>query len=215
MVAFPHPPVWPSQPMELRDDSWLTGHVVTWTKITPFPAKEVYILWFPFPKLRARSKQNGPASMTPDMCLYHVFQSQWLRWDHSSRMVINRACPGVNASTFYLVGALPALPWAEDGKWDGAGAGRLWPRLLIYTPLPRLSVLCEAAKLWVCGSPVLVFFPPPQAGGPLMPHIFQLERQWAQICDVQFSWLIEEYTGLIPTHKSRVATKNEANWLNK
>ena len=121
----------------------------------------------------------------------------------------------VYASTFYLVGALPALPWAEDGKWDGAGAGRLWPRLLIYTPLPRLSVLCEAAKLWVCGSPVLVFFPPPQAGGPLMPHIFQLERQWAQICDVQFSWLIEEYTGLIPTHKSRVATKNEANCLNK
>lgn len=144
--------------MELRDDSWLTGHVVTWTKITPSPAKEVYILWLPFPKLRARSKQNGPASMTPGMRLYHVFQSlEWFRWDHSSRTVISCACPGVNAFTFYLVGSLPTLPGAEDGKWEGAGARRLRPRLLIYTPLPRLSVLCEAAKLWVCGSPVLVF----------------------------------------------------------
>ena len=78
--------------------------------------------------------------------------------------------PRVMRSAFYLVGFLPVLPWAEDGKWEGAGAGRLWSRLLAHTPLPPLSVLCEAGKLCVCGSPALVFSPL-QVGGSYISHL--------------------------------------------
>lgn len=171
MVALPpqfgHHSLWSSEMTPDWQDTLWPG-----PKWWLLPAKEVYIRWFPFPKLRARSKENGLASMTPDMCLIPRFPvSEWLRWDCSSRMVINCACPRVIWSAFYLVGFLPVLPWAEDGKWEGAGAGRLWSSLLIYTPLPRLSVLCEAGKLWVCGSPALVFFSPLQVGGPYISHL--------------------------------------------
>lgn len=203
--STPHPAIWPSKPMELRDDSWLTGHVVTWTKITPSPAK--------------KSTSYGSHSLNwgqgvNRMALPHdtrhafipVFQSlEWFRWDHSSQGGHQLCLSRCQRIYIYLWGPQFHLARRAGGKWEGAGARKLRPRLLIYTPLPRLSVLCEAARIMSLRLSCAGF---PSSADWRTTYASHLPA-WKAIVQIWCTifWLIEEYTGLIPTHRAGLPPK--------